>query len=54
LATGAILSGIDYFLYKEPFDVKILDVSTGANYIASNISNSIMPDTNQQFLILQC
>jgi hypothetical protein len=43
LATGGILSAIDYFVYKEPFDVKFLEISAAADYFASNISE-MLPD----------
>jgi hypothetical protein len=42
LATGAILSGINYFAYKEPFDVKVLETSAAADYFALNV-NRILP-----------
>jgi hypothetical protein len=49
LATEAVLSGVDYFLYKEPFDVKILRVSAASDYFASfisqMISSTIIPST---------
>jgi hypothetical protein len=41
LATGAVLSGIDYFLYKEPFDAKILGVLAASDYFASSVSQMI-------------
>jgi hypothetical protein len=37
------LSAIDYFAYKEPFDVKILGTSAAADYFASFLTQ-IMPD----------
>jgi hypothetical protein len=42
LATGAVLSEINYFTYKEPFDVRILGTSASADYFASNVS-AILP-----------
>jgi hypothetical protein len=42
LAIGAVLSGIDYFAYKKPFDIKILGTSAAADYFASSISG-ILP-----------
>jgi hypothetical protein len=44
LATGTVLSDIDYFAYREPFDVKVLGTSAAANYFASSISG-ILPQT---------
>jgi hypothetical protein len=42
LATGGILFAIDYFAYKELFDVKILGTSAAADYFASNISEMLL------------
>jgi hypothetical protein len=48
LATGGILSAIDYFAYKKPFNVKILGVSTRADYFASSLSKIIPEGTLTQ------
>jgi hypothetical protein len=41
LATGAVLSEIDYFAYKELFNVRILGTSAGADYFASSVSRML-------------
>jgi hypothetical protein len=37
------MSEIDYFAYKEPFDVKILETNAATDYFASSISE-MLPD----------
>jgi hypothetical protein len=43
-AIGAILSGINYFVYRKLFDVKVLEISAAADYFASSVSR-ILPQT---------
>jgi hypothetical protein len=42
LATGAVLSGIDYFAYRKPFNVKVLATSANVNYFASSVSGMLL------------
>jgi hypothetical protein len=38
LANGAVLSDINYFVYREPFDVKVLETFAAADYFASSVN----------------
>jgi hypothetical protein len=51
LATEIIVSEINYFIYKESFDIKILDVSATFNYVTSNVSAIILSNISQKLTI---